>query len=90
MSRPSKNGHVTETQAGALAHLYATIAKLVDNGERVPCLGRHGAWWTSADAEEQHAAALRCGDCPALAACHAYITEHDELTGVWAGRRCGR
>lgn len=90
MSRPSKNGHVTENQAGALAHLYATIAELVDDGRSIPCLGRHGVWWTSTDSEEQQAAALRCGDCPALAACRSYIAEYRELSGVWAGQRCGR
>lgn len=74
----------------AIAHsrLMATIFELREDGEPVPCTNRgRSHLWLSEDPSEQEAASLGCVDCPALAACYAYVSAHPEPSGVWAGAR---
>jgi hypothetical protein len=75
-------------RAIAHSHLMATIYNLRESGEPVPCVKRDRAHlWLSDDPAEQEAASLGCVDCPALAACFAYVSAHPEPSGVWAGAR---
>jgi hypothetical protein len=60
------------------------LGRLVRNGTTIPCL-HHRAAWKAGDDHTQQAAAKTCLDCPALAACAAYITAYPEPAGVWAG-----
>lgn len=73
-----------------IAHnrLMAVVFDLREVGEPVPCTKRDRSHlWLSEDPGEQEAASLGCVDCPALAACYAYVSAHPEPCGVWAGAR---
>lgn len=66
----------------AIAHdaLTTTVA-----GTRPPCVRWPDAGWISDDLAAQLEAAALCAHCPALAPCRAYVDEHPEPSGVWAG-----
>lgn len=88
MSRLSAAQAVSRDQSRmvALDRLLVVIADHVEHGETVPCVQpARGHWWLSRDSEEREAAARLCGGCPALHACRAYITNHPEPAGIWAG-----
>lgn len=72
-------------RVSAHTELMRRVTDLAEDGEHVPCLAAEGTWFTNDDLEIQNAAARLCRDCPALAACASYITEHPEPAGAWAG-----
>ena len=65
--------------------LMTTIANTHSTETPVPCIAHPVSAWTSDDLTEQREVAALCARCPALAACHTYLTEHGERSGVWAG-----
>lgn len=75
-----------DTRDAAHSRLMLTIARHIDHGRTIPCTGRHrDTWTTENDPEATDYARNMCLSCPALRACRAYVTEHPEPTGVWAG-----
>lgn len=70
----------------ALTRLLAEVYDLESHGQPVPCVQpERGHWWISEDPELAEAASHACQTCPALAACRAYVADHPEPAGVWAG-----
>ena len=59
------------------------LADLLERDMRPPCAGSTA--WTSDEADERAAAAVRCLPCPLLDACADLADEADERFGVWAG-----
>lgn len=68
-------------RAAALGALVVAIAST----RRPPCVRWPDAGWISEDRTAQLDAAALCDHCPALTACRAYLAEHLEPSGVWAG-----
>lgn len=87
MSRPSAaQTAARDTERTAdYRRLLTAILERLDAGDSMPCLGPDGLMWTSADDDEQEAAAHQCQRCPVLAVCGTYISRHREISGVWAG-----
>ena len=77
-------GISAEHQA-AHGQLMGIVSGHLQNGQRVPCTGRNADCWTSPDPEHTEYAAAQCQACPLLRDCRAYINQHDEPAGVWAG-----
>lgn len=71
---------IDPAQADAHAALIATLAA---SPIAPPCMDDPA--WISDDPEIQRHAARLCGECPCLEPCAAYIAEHREHSGVWAG-----
>lgn len=77
---------IEPARANALAQLHTRISEAVEGGAVVPCLGASRDLWIADDVASQRAAADACMDCPLmLGACLAYITNHPERSGTWAG-----
>lgn len=80
---PDYNGPTTK--AGyKYGTLVRAVARALDRGARVPCLGRDE--WTSDDYRDRREAATACAPCPVLAQCDDTATTHRPLYGVYAGR----
>lgn len=77
------------THADDHRQLAAYLARLEDNGQRVPCRDPRADvrdLWTSDEPARQAQAAVRCVGCPALKACDAYGLVHPREAGVYGGR----
>lgn len=85
MSRPPALASGEPGRARALMRLYAAIGAAVESHQPIPCRGDRMDLWLSEREAEQEAASWRCQPCPVLAECRAYITNHPEPAGVWAG-----
>lgn len=67
------------------AAAHAVLVDTITATRRPPCVRWPDAGWISEDRTAQLDAAALCDHCAALAACSAYIAEHLEPSGVWAG-----
>jgi len=67
------------------AAAHAVLVDTITATRRPPCVRWPDAGWISEDRTTQLDAAALCDHCHALAACSAYIAEHLEPSGVWAG-----
>lgn len=78
---------VDPARAAAIGRLLDDLERIEGRGLWVPC--RAGlldpAAWVSEDEDTARTAASACAGCPALEACRAYIDDHPEPAGVWAG-----
>lgn len=85
--RAAARGHQHDDADRLRAHadLMGHLGWLTLHGAAIPCLVRRDVW-TASDDTSQQAAARACLDCPALAACRAYVDTYPEPEGVWAGQ----
>lgn len=81
-ARGSVKDHTARYEAHAV--LMGNLAELLRAGETVPCVS-YPAGFQSDDEDKQRAAAGACLRCPALELCAAYVDQHKEPAGVWAG-----
>lgn len=66
----------------AAGHLRLTLSAAL---ARPPCVRWPDAGWIADKRSAQLEAATLCEHCPILSACRAYVDEHPEPAGVWAG-----
>lgn len=72
-------------RGATLADLGDLILDELAAGAVVPCVLLPGDWTTDEDDDEARYLARVCAGCPVLPACRAYVDEHPEPAGVWAG-----
>lgn len=79
-----------DRQAEALQTLYNAITAQVEaDPHSIPCLTAQGHMWTNDHPKLRRAAARACQDCPLVAQCSTYATEHQEPAGTWGGESRG-
>jgi hypothetical protein len=75
-----------QARAEAHTHLLEHLARLEEDGHQIPCRGPRKDLWISDHPTSHRQAAKACQDCPALAQCAAYASEHEtDRAGTWAG-----